>query len=597
MDARKTGDPIAIGQASKQVIALALVEMAKFRLDQKAYDEAIRLCVESLEFEDTAETRVEVAILSLYAKKPSDAVKQATAATQLDPQNSLAWTIKGEALLRSRNYDGAAKALSIALEVKRGAQSLYGLGVAQLGMGETQRAAETFSQFLALTGDFGWSRVLVGRAYQEQALQQEAEMEFQKALLLDPATPNAHYFWALTLMRANTWNPNAEVYSHLRAELHLNPRHFEANYVLGFLASTARNYKESDRYLHLASQVKPLVPETWVLLGLNAQKRGANRIAEAYFRKAIALAKNLDPREHFEVRKAYTGLGRLLMASGRTKEAEELLSKARKLQAQNLAEARESLGAIDGKNEEEGSGSVAPYVPESDSGRVPSFSRLSKRDSLSKPEALSKTRDATPSPSGLEEKTEKHLGAILGASFNDLATAEALQEKYQEAFNHYGDAAQWDSAIPGLQRNLGLAAYFAGEPADASRLLSKVVTQSPADAHARAVLGLAYFATNDFAKAVQALAPIAGRTIQDPQLGIAWAKSLAETGNRRGALRALQNMDRPDANLGAESLVQFGKLWQKLGESERAARSFRRALVIDPGNADAKCALGMSECP
>ncbi len=317
MDARKTGDPIAIGQASKQVIALALVEMAKFRLDQKAYDEAIRLCVESLEFEDTAETRVEVAILSLYAKKPSDAVKQATAATQLDPQNSLAWTIKGEALLRSRNYDGAAKALSIALEVKRGAQSLYGLGVAQLGMGETQRAAETFSQFLALTGDFGWSRVLVGRAYQEQALQQEAEMEFQKALLLDPATPNAHYFWALTLMRANTWNPNAEVYSHLRAELHLNPRHFEANYVLGFLASTARNYKESDRYLHLASQVKPLVPETWVLLGLNAQKRGANRIAEAYFRKAIALAKNLDPREHFEVRKAYTGLGRLLMASGR----------------------------------------------------------------------------------------------------------------------------------------------------------------------------------------------------------------------------------------------------------------------------------------
>ena len=596
MDARKTGDPIAVGQASKKVIALALVEMAKLRLDQKAYEEALKLCGESLEFEDTAETRVEGAILSFYAKKPSDAVKQATIATQMDPQNALAWTIKGEALLRSRDYGGAATALSRALEVKRDAQSLYGLGSAQLGMGEKQKAAETFSQFLALTGDFGWSRVLVGRAYQEQALQREAEMEFQKALLLDPATPNARYFWALTSMQANAWNPSPEVYAHLRAELQLNPRHFEANYMLGFLASTARDYKESDHYLLLASQLKPSVPETWVLLGLNAQRRNANATAEAYFRKAIALAKNLDPREHFEVRKAYTGLGRLLMASGRTKEAEELLNRARELQAQNLVEARESHSAIDGKNEEQGGGPVAPYVPESDSGHQPYLSPPSTKDSMTKEDASSKTRAATRSPSGPETKTERHLGEVLGASFNDLATAEALQEKYEEAFKHYHEAARWDLAIPGLRRNLGLAAFFAGQSAEAIRLLSKVVAQSPADAHARAVLGLAYFATQDFAKAARTIAPIADRTVQDPQLGLAWAKSLAETGNRSGAVRALRNMDKPDANLGVENLVQFGKLWQKLGESDRAAQSFRRALIIDPNNADARCALRLSQC-
>ncbi len=597
MEARKSGDVAAIGLTSQRVIALALVEMAKLRLDQKAYDEAIRLCGESLEFEDAAETRVEVAIVSLYAKKPSDAVKQAATATQMDPQNALAWNIKGEALLRSRDYGGAATALSRALEVKRDAQSLYGLGSAQLGMGEKQKAAETFSQFLALTGDFGWSRVLVGRAYQEQALQQEAEMEFQKALLLDPATPNAHYFWALTSIQANAWNASPEVYSHLRAELQLNPRHFEANYMLGSLASTARNYKESDQYLHLASEVKPSVPETWVLLGLNAQKRGANRIAEAFFRKAIALAKNGDLRDHFEVRKAYTGLGRLLMASGRTKEAEELLNKARELQAQNLVEARKSLDAIDGKNEEQGGGSAAPFVPESDSGRQLYFSPLSKKDSLPKEDSLSKTSAAVRSPSGIKGKTERHLGEVLGASFNDLATAEALQEKYQEAFNHYHEAARWDLAIPGLRRNLGLAAFFAGQPAEASHLLSKVVAQSPADAHARAVLGLAYFATKDYAKAARTIAPIADRAGQDPQLGVAWAKSLAETGNRRGAIRALQDLDRPGANLSIENLIQFGKLWQELGELDRAAQFFRRALVIDPENADAKCALRLSRCP
>src|SRR5215469_8448923 len=55
MKARDSGDPVAIGQANQQVLALALVEMAKLSLDEKAYDESIRLCRESLGFQDTAE--------------------------------------------------------------------------------------------------------------------------------------------------------------------------------------------------------------------------------------------------------------------------------------------------------------------------------------------------------------------------------------------------------------------------------------------------------------------------------------------------------------------------------------------------------------
>jgi len=118
MDARKSEDPAAIGRASQQVIALALAQMAKLRLDQKAYEDAAKLCQESLAFEDTAETRVEIAIANLYAKKPSDAVKQATAATEMDSQNALAWTIKGEALLRIKNYSSAVAALNEGIKLK-----------------------------------------------------------------------------------------------------------------------------------------------------------------------------------------------------------------------------------------------------------------------------------------------------------------------------------------------------------------------------------------------------------------------------------------------------------------------------------------------
>lgn len=597
MGARDSGDPVAVAQASGQVIALALAEMAKLQLDKKAYADAIRLCQESLEFEDTASTRVEIAIASLYAKKFSEAVKQATSATELDPQNPLAWTVKGEALLRSRDFAAALSALGKALDIKVDAESMYALGTAQLGMDDKEAATKSFSRFLALVGDSGWSSVLVGRAYQEKGLAHEAQGHYQKALFLNPATPNAHYFWAMNSLQANAWAPNTDVYSHLQAELQLNPRHFEANYMLGSLASTARNYEESDRYLHLAAQLKPSVPETWVLLGLNAQSRKANKPAEVFFRKAIRLAKNLAPQEHFEIRKAYFGLGRLLIASGRAREGAELLNRARELQAQSLAEGQKRLAAVNGRGEGKDEGGAVAYVPESDSDQRPlRFPPLARNPTTAKDSSSGKP-EITRSPSDPEGKAERHLSVILGASLNDLATAEAFQQKYQEAFNHYREAAQWDPKIPGLQRNLGLASFFAGRPEEAIRLLYKEVTVTPGDAHARAVLGLAYFATHDFAKAARTIAPIANKAAEDPQLGFAWAKSLAETGRKPAAVRALQRLDAPNANLSVENLVQFGKLWQQLGESDRAAETFRRALVIDPENPEAKCALQLAKCP
>jgi Flp pilus assembly protein TadD len=90
---------------------------------------------------------------------------------------------------------------------------------------------------------------------------------------------------------------------------------------------------------------------------------------------------------------------------------------------------------------------------------------------------------------------------------------------------------------------LGLAAYFAGQPAEAIRLLSKIVTQTPSDAHARAVLGLAYFSSGNFAKTVQTIGPVADEALRDPQLGLAWATSQAQIGNKRAATRALEELE------------------------------------------------------
>ncbi|HET7106234.1 MAG TPA: tetratricopeptide repeat protein [Candidatus Acidoferrum sp.] len=570
LEARNSGDPAAIGRASEKVLALALAEMAKLRLDENAYEEAIRLGEQSLRFEDAPETRVEVALASLYAKKPSDAAKQASAAAALDPQNALAWKIKGEALLQSRDYAGASEAFGRDLELKQDAESFYSLGVAQLGTGEKQKADDTFAHFLQQVGDSGGARVLVGRAYQDRGLTQDAVAEFQKALLLNSATPNAHYFWAIALLQGNGWVPTAEVHEQLRAELQRSPRHFEANYMLGSLASSARNDGESDRYLHLAAEIKPAAPETWVLLGLNAQRRKSNQAAIAYFRKAIAASKNLDPKEHFEVRKAYFGLGRLLLASGQTKVGQELLGKAKQLQVQMLAENRKNLAATN-DDATRGMGDDAPYIPEAESDGQPHISLSSASVATATEKSYSKSRGTTHSRSDSQGKEEAYLSSVLGASYNDLATAEALEGKYQDAFTHYRDAGRWAPQIPGLQRNLGLAAYFAGQPSEAIRLLSKAVAPTPDDSHARAVLGLAYFSSGNFSKTVQTILPIAKQALQDPELALAWATSQAQTGNKAASTQAL------------ESLQASGKLPEAIDRFEHSVRTQPSSLAYHLG--------------
>jgi tetratricopeptide (TPR) repeat protein len=590
MEARTSGDLGAITLASERVIALGLVVMAKLQLNDKAYEAAANLCRESLEFEDTPETRVELAIVSLYAKKPINAVEQASLALEKNPQNALAWSIKGEALLQQEDYADAAASLARSVELNQDAESIYALGIAYLGIGEKRKAAASFSQLLALVGDRGWSRVLVGRAYQQQKQLQEAESEYQNALAMDPRTPTAHYFWALTLLQANGWSPTPEVRAHLMEELKSNPRYLLANYLLGYFASNERNFDESDHYLQKAIEIDPSLPESWMFLGLNAQARKSSRVAESYFRKAIALAAKDNPKEHPSIRRAYFVLGRILLSTGRKKEGEQLLQKFLELQPASLAENQKKDAAKDTKDAADTTGDDVFHILEAET-----------QNTLSMPanQSLSHSGDSPPQPRARQRspqdpaaKSEKHLRSVLGSALNDLATAEALQEKYDLAVNHYREAARWDAQIPGLQRNLGLAAFFVGENDEAIRLLSRAVTAAPNDAHARAVLGLAYFATKDFAKAAQTIAPIADRAVQDPQLGLAWAKSLAETGNKRAAVRALQSLDRLDANLSSENLIQIGKMWHELGESELAAQFFRRALVMDPANADAQRALG-----
>jgi len=248
-----------------------------------------------------------------------------------------------------------------------------------------------------------------------------------------------------------------------------------------------------------------------------------------------------------------------------------MLAKAKELQVQMLAENRKKLTPTD-ENKTGGMGD-APYIPEAESHRQTYAALSSEKAETSGKKSYPNSRGILHSRSDPQGKEEAYLAEVLGASFNDLATAEALEAKFQDAFTHYQEAARWAPQIPGLQRNLGLAAYFAGQPAEAIRLLSNTMVQAPGDSHARAVLGLAYFSFGNFAKTVQTITPIAEQALQDPELGLAWATSLNQTGNKQEANRALEHLQASGNLLGA--IEQF----ERNAQAQPSNLSYHLGLV------------------
>jgi len=324
------------------------------------------------------------------------------------------------------------------------------------------------------------------------------------------------------------------------------------------------------------------LPEIWMYLGLNANANEDRRSAEKYLRKAISLReRNANPEEHLSVRKAYIALGRILLNTGRENEGNRLLRKAREMQMEDLAGRQEKVAMIKSNEGIGVSGAVGPDIPEADSHAPLSFAP-----------AFNQKQHAS---NALAEKAEVQLRALLGSSFNDLATAEAFQQQFDLALKHYLSARDWAPNIPGLSRNLGLAYFYAGQPANAISVLQPVVARAPSDVQATRVLAQCYFAEKNYVKTAHLVNLISAEVEEDTAVNFIWAKSLARVGRRRDAVVALNRAEKMHSGEDIQFLLDCGKLWDELSEHERAKRCFRAVLSLDPGNVTARQALSISD--
>ena len=589
--ARNGGDASAIAAANQRLIALALRELAQLRLIQSAYPQAIELYRRSLMFEDIPDTRVDLAIAELLANHPDDALAESGKALAADPNNARGWNVSAQASMKKGDYATAAGAFDHAAGSNPDIETLYSLGICLLQVQDAnakqksrRQASAVFQQMMQIAGDSGSLHVMFGRAYRDADEMPDAIREFKQAIALDPSTPHAHYFLALATFAVNEWHATPEVKAEFAKEIERYPRDFLSNYMLGFIASSERQYALSDKYLTAAVEVNPDWPEPWLYLGLNAYAQNEMKAAEQAFRKAVEKTGSDEARSNYQIRRAYVDLGRILANSGHTEESEQFLARARDLQNKVLQQSQQNVAAMALAG---GVGSAAAIVPlnpknEYDAAPLPAASN----DPFAHVDAsVMAQAHLTQKQQAAADAQENHLRSVLGLSFNDLATSEAVRKDYSVALDHYKEAERWDPAIPGLAKNLGLSAFRINDYPEAIRGFSRAIDEKPADAPVRAMLGLAYFGADKFSDAAKTFSPLGLTGMQDSTVGYAWATSLARTGDLKNAGEVLGEFEK--LNHGGnrdndDELLLIGQLWIEIGDYTRAVDTLHRALQSNP---------------
>lgn len=573
--ARDSGSPSAIADANTSVIASAARELGELRAAEGAYAQAAELYKTAQALEPRPATLVALATVEARAGQYDAAIELARRLHATDPHNLQADRILSSSLIQKGDYIGALEPLERVAAADHGVDTQYALANCLLQTkrpADKAKADQIFHKIAAEHGDTGSLHVLIGRAERDAGDLPAAIAQFQQALAIDPRTPHANYFLGLARLSENEWRATPEAEQFIRKEAQLYPQDYLANFMTGFLLSEERRYDDAKPFLETATSLDATSPDPWLYLGLNAYAQDDSAAAEADLRKAVTLTGSDQARSNYQIRRAYVDLGRILAKRGAHEESEAFLSKARDLQNKTMEQTQQTVAAMAAS-----SGSAAAIVATpSTMGVTATVDETAPLDQ----DLLSRNTRLTDAQRTALQQRSNALRDVLALAYNDLGTSQAVQGNFGAAIPLYRKAEDWDSSLPGLQKNLGTSEFRAGDFEQAISPLTQALLQQPSSNGLRAMLGISYFNLNRFAEAARTFEPLGRPGMQDGQVGYAWAASLARTSdNLRAAevLNAFSAVPRPP-----DVQLLVGQLWTAIGDYARAIQTLKQALATNP---------------
>lgn len=578
-----SGDAARIREASSRLHALALWQLATVAVARGDTAHATEFYRQSLAVAPSVEGRLELASVLLRAGDATGAADEALTATEMDPRNALAWAVRGGALRAAKRENDAVVAFEQSMRLQPRPDVAYQLGSTLLQLHEKAKADAVFAQILKASGHDAIWYVEVGDAYREAEYLPDAASAFLEATRRDPRVPHGEFFLGLTYLQMNQWGPNSESFRHLREAVRLAPKEYVSNFYLGALESTdGSDLASSNRHLRAAAEADGTQPEVWIYLGLNANREHRTDEAKTDLRKAIELTGNDEARNNYQVRRAYFALGRILVSEGQREEGRRLLAKYSVAEQAAVAESGSTI-----RDRTVSNGQAPATAGMSDTAALPPL-RAGEVATAGTP--AQGPRDQRPKLAPEQERMlsarEAALRHLLASSGNDLGTAEAREQHYEQALATFVEAEHWEPPTPALLRNEGAAAFRLGRYDQAAAALGQYferASSNPAaasDERARLMLAMSEFSTGHFQEATTSFAQARTAAMSDPRAAYSWAYSLAHTGQAQEANRLAADLSTRDLPIEQRMLVCH--LFVDTEDYGGSAACYRRAYAQDP---------------
>jgi tetratricopeptide (TPR) repeat protein len=321
--------------------------------------------------------------------------------------------------------------------------------------------------------------------------------------------------------------------------------------------------KDAESELVRAASLDPQSPDPLVYLG--QLYNDTNRIsqAEATLRKAIALTTDVS-RSGYQINRAHYVLGRILLQTGRRDEGEKELKMSEEIRRQ-----------------------------------IPNPSKDQKAQKTGTPiqeDAPGKMAETPPVSSAELKKAAQYsaqLAPQIADAYNNLGVAAAGRKDFAVALQLFHKAGEWNPGLETLDRNLGMAAFYANQYDQAVVPLQRHVQGHPDDVRARAALGLSFYTLANYPKTLEILGPIEKEVDADPGLSYAYAVSLVKTGDFTRGVDRLKLLEASNSNT-AEIHMLLGDAYADQGVYGTALEEYRKAIAIDPNQARTHFLTGLA---
>lgn len=552
-----TGDLGRAESENRAVVAIALQRLGLVALGEKDHKTAVKLLTASVAIDERSLTRASLAAAYMGVSENDKAIAEGQAALGLDPKNARAHQILASLYYTKGDYGAALPELESVFQSTPDFEGGFLLGMTYLRLQQLERAKLLFEEIEnVVTKKSAYLNLMFAQAFEETDYPQEAEIQYKRAIQLDPRGAKIHFYYGYFLLQkgGSARTPDAE--REFQRELLITPNDFYSYFFLGVTASAENDHQKAIRYLQRAIQINPKIGQAYLFIGQSQLEVGDTAAAERNLRRSIELDTDA-AKNDFQVRRAYFLLGRLLIKTGRKTEGEKAFAKVRELQGQVYEQARDDIKRIFGEVVN---------------------SRSDKPNIAAAGNIVQKT---TSQQAAEYAKSKTTLAAILGQAYHNLGVIFVQRGDLETALENFNAAAGWRSDLPGLDRNLGIVSFRLSKFDNAIGPLSRQIRTSPKDDLIRRMLGVSYYFTKSYAQVVATLKPIELQITNDAELAFFYGLSLIQSNlNKEAAALFSQLINKNPKNTEARSYAAQGFVF--LGDYDRAVQEFRSVAALDP---------------